>query len=240
MKARAMQRWKRSFKSALSAAALAILVSCGGGGEGPFIPSLSDSYNVGKIFFLLLTGSGSWTVSGTGSDGAIYDVTISFSPDSDAFFPLTGLPGARSNQTVTIRRNGVVLITATENTFYDRNTLAIQGTSRNDGSCSLVSSAATPPANATPGAGGALDTSTDYTACATLSPVAGSTSRTWSIETENIITVFFCSNETNKNVANQVIATESICLQMSRDGSLGDKARFTRTGPGNFSLTARN
>lgn len=234
-----MQRWKRAVKSAVGAAAL-VLAGCGGGGDGPFVPSLEDSYNIGRIFFFLLTGSGRWTVVGIGSDGALYEMTISFEPDRDAFFPLTGLPGARSNQTVTLRRNGVVVATTTENTFFVRDTLAIQGTSRSDGTCSLVSTATPPPANAAPGAGGALDASTDYTACTSGSPVAGSTSRNWSIETENIINVFFCSNETNRNVTDQVIATESICLQMSRDGSLGDKARVRRTGPGGFSLTARN
>jgi len=237
-----MQRCKRAVKKALSAAAFALLAACGGGGGDPFVPSVpsfEDAYDVGRILFMLLTGTGSWTVGGVGSDGALYEMTIRFEPDNDAFFPLTGLPGARSNKTVTLKRNGVVVATVTDSTYYDRNTLTIQGSSSSDGSCSLVTSTTPPPSNAAPGSGGALDTSTDYVGCTSGSAMQGSTSRTWSIETEDL-RVFFCSNETNRDLAGAVTATESVCLQISRDGSLGSKARVTRSAPGGLSLTARN
>jgi len=237
-----MQRRKRALKKAFSVMAFATLAACGGGGGDPFLPSVpsfDDAYEVGKIILILLTGSGSWTVSGIGSDGAFYEITIAFEPDSDAFFPFTGLPGARSNKTVTLRRNGMLVATLTESTYYDRSTLVVQGTSSTDGTCSVVTSATAPPASAKPGAGGALDTSTDYNGCIAGSATQGSTTRTWSIDTENI-TVFFCSNETTQDVAGTVTATESVCLQAGRDGTLGSKARVTRSVPGAFSLTARN
>lgn len=236
-----MQRCRRALKKAFSAAALAVLAACGGGGGDPFpsVPSFEDAYDVTRILFMLLTGTGSYTVVGVGSDGALYEMTIRFEPDRDSFFPLTGLPGARSNKTVTLKRNGVVVATLTDSTYYDRNTLTIQGSSSSDGSCSLVTSSSPPPSSATPGSDGALDTSTDYIGCTSGSAAQGSTARTWSIETE-ALTVYYCSNETSRDLAGTVTATESVCLQVSRDGSLGSKARVTRATPGGVSLTARN
>jgi hypothetical protein len=237
-----MQRCLRAVKKAVSAAVFAVLAACGGGGSDPFVPSVpsfEDAYDIGRILFMLLTGSGSWTVAGVGSDGALYEMTIRFEPDSDAFFPLTGLPGASSNKTVTLRRNGVVIATVTDNTYYDRGTLTIQGSSGSDGSCSLVTSSGTRPSSAAPGSGGALDSSTDYVSCTSGSAAQGNTARTWSIETEGL-TVFFCSNETSRDLAGTVTGTESVCLQVSRDGSLGSKAHVTRSTPGGLSLTARN
>ena len=236
-----MQRCKRALKKAFSAAAFALLAACGGGGGDPFVPSVpsfEDAYDVSRILFMLLTGTGSWTVVGIGSDGASYEMTIRFEPDRDAFFPLTGLPGARSNKTVTLKRNGVVTAAVTDSTYYDSTSLTIHGTSSSDGSCSLVTSAAPPPGNAAAGSGGALDSSIDYIGCTSGSAAQGSTDRNWSIETE-ALAVYFCSHETNKNLAGSVIATESVCLQLSRDGTLGSKARVTRSVPGTFSLTAR-
>jgi hypothetical protein len=52
--------------------------------------------------------------------------------------------------------------------------------------------------------------------------------------------LFFCSNETSRDLAGTVTGTESVCLQISRDGSLGSKAWLTRSTPGGLSLTARN
>jgi hypothetical protein len=238
-----MQRCQRALKKAFSAAALAAVAACGGGGSGaPFIPSapsFEDAYDITRILFILLTGTGSYTVAGVGSDGALYEMTIRFEPDADAFFPFTGLPGARSNKTVTLERNGVEVATVTDSTYYDRNTLTIHGSSSSDGSCSLVTSSSPRPSNASPGSGGALDSSTDYVGCSSGSAAQGSTDRTWSIETEGL-TVFYCSNETRRDLAGAVTATESVCLEVSRDGSLGSKARVTRASPGGVSLTARN
>ena len=167
-------------------------------------------------------------------------MTIEFEPDRDAFFPLTGTPAARSNKTVTLRRNGALIATATDSTYYERSTLTIHGTSNNNNaSCSLVTSANTPPSNAKPGSSGPLDSSIDYVSCTSGAQAQGNTTRTWSIDTEGL-TVFFCSNETNTNLAGTVTATESVCLEIDRDGKLGSKARVTQAVPGTFSLTARN
>ena len=236
-----MQRCRRALKKAFSAAALATLAACGGSSDPfvPSVPSFEDAYDITRILFILLTGSGSYTVGGVGSDGALYEMTIRFEPDRDSFFPLTGSPAARSNKTVTLERNGVLIATVTDSTYYDRNTLTIHGSSSSDGSCSIVTSSTTPPSNATPGSGGALDTSNDHIGCTSGSAVQGRTARTWSIENEGL-TVFFCSNETSRDLAGTVTGTESVCLQISRDGSLGSKARVTRSTPGGLSLTARS
>jgi hypothetical protein len=236
-----MQRCRGTLSKMYSAAVFATLTACGGGGGDPFVPSvpsLEDAYDITRILFILLTGTGSYTVGGVGSDGALYEMTIRFEPDSDSFFPFTGLPGARSNKTVTLKRNGVVVTTVTDTTHYDRNTLTVHGSSSSDGSCSLVTSSTAPPSSAAPGSGGTLDTSTDYAGCSSGAAARGSTTRTWSIETE-ALTVYFCSHETSRDLAGSVTATESVCLQVGRDGSLGSKARVTRLMPGS-SLTARN
>jgi hypothetical protein len=236
-----MQRCRSALKKALSAAAFSALAACGGGGGDPLaptVPSFEDAYDVTRILFILLTGSGSYTVGGIGSDGALYEMTIRFEPDQDSFFPLTGSPAARSNKTVTLRRNSTTVATVTDSTYYSRNTLTVQGSSSSDGSCSIVTSSASPPGSATPGSGGALDTSNDHIGCSSGSAIRGSTARTWSIENE-ALTVFFCSNETSRDLNGSVTGTESTCLQVSRDGSLGSKARVTRSTPGGLSLTAR-
>jgi hypothetical protein len=237
-----MQRWKRVRKAALAAITSAAVTACGGGGgSDAFFPTPRDTYNASRVILLLLTGSGRWTTTGVGSDGAVYEITVTFKPDSNAFFPLTGLPAERSTQTITIKRNGVVIATTDETSFFDRQSLAVQGTTRSDGSCSQVtsSSASTVPSSAQAGSGGALDTADDRTTCSTASPVTGTTSRSWSLDNEGL-TVFFCNKETNRDAAATFIASEEICLQISSDGSLGNKARVTLIGPGNVSVTARN
>jgi len=233
-----MRKWEQALKAAVSATALATLIGCGGGGD-PLVPSVSDAVNVSRFLFMVLTGSGSWTVSGIGSDGARYDMTITFDSDPLAFFPLLGFTGSSSTVTVTLSRNGVLIATTADISYFDPGSSEVRGSSSNDGSCSIVTSSASLPTDATPGATGALDTSTDYAGCTSGSSVEGSTVRTWSLETENL-TVFFCNNKTSRDVADTVIATEAICLQVGGGGSLGTKARVTTSVPGSFSLTARN
>lgn len=235
--------WMQRGRKAAGAVIFTLLAGCGGGGgDLPRLPSPNEVYNIAQFFLFFLTGSGTWVLDGVGDDGEQYTITLEMDAGSGAFFPfpLTGDLGERSLQTVTIEKNGVRILQIGDQIYFDPAARTIYGTRRN-GACSAVTSSATLPADAEPGASGDLNRSADYAGCLGSTTPIGNSVRRWSVENE-VTTVFACNTRRAFDTTGRLVSTEQVCLQLASDGKVksGGKARITWPVPGGFSVTARN
>jgi len=223
----------------------AVLSACGGGGgssgDDGFAPPSAD-FDAQAAWRNLLTNTRTWVVSGTASDGLDYVVSISIASGGTLEFPVTGVTAARSTASVAMSQGGTAVADGFNETFFDGASFFVIGT-RNSAtgfgtSCSVATSAAAPPTAAAVGASGPLFTLDELDGCLSTSAKIGSATQTWSIESEAGI-AYFCMNATERNVSGGVIATESDCVEIDEDGSLGPKARISVSAFG-FTLVARN
>ncbi|HUG23570.1 hypothetical protein [Piscinibacter sp.] len=237
-------RARRSLWTVVLAAALA---GCGGGGsssgDGGFKPP-GDDVDARAAWENLLTTTRTWVVSGVASDGFSYTASISVAPGSALAFPVTGNTAARSIASIVLTRGAATVDSRIAETFFDAATGFVVGLRHSiDGVgtfCSPAASAAVPPDAAANGSSGALFTIDELDGCLVSSAKIGSATQTWSVEFESETGItFFCTNATERTLSGSVIATESDCIEVSADGSLGNKARVTVSSAG-FTLVARN
>jgi hypothetical protein len=223
-----------------------VLSACGGGGgssgDSGFIPP-TDDFDVRTAWTNFLVASRSWAVAGVANNGLGYDVTISVQPGATSVVPISGATAARSDTRLIVRENGATVGNALSETFHDAATRQMLGTRFTPlggaSLCSLASATAAPPQAAKIGASGALATLDERDGCSSSSASVGTATVRWSLAFEGGIS-YFCIDSTERDLAGNVLATESDCLEVSPDGSLGARARITITQPGTgFSLTAR-
>jgi hypothetical protein len=237
---------KRSHRTWIGALAIATLAACGGGGGssgGP--PPSSASFDVNAGWRNVLTITRTWTVSGVASDGKTYTLAIGTAPGPGSTFPVTGAAAARADVSVLLSEGGTTVNSGVNQTFFDPVTYLVVGTRNSINtpggaviSCSVATSASVPPASATIGASGALDTLDELDGCLPTSAKVGTSTSTWSLETEAGIN-YLCLNSTVRDLNNALFATESDCLEIATNGTLGAHARIT-VAQGSFTLTARN
>lgn len=222
---------------------LALLAACGGGGDAGnsgFTPPTND-FAVLAGYQRLMDSGGSWSVSGTGSDGLAYSATFAFAPAAAAVFPVSGATLARTLLTSSSRQGSNTPQNVTAEFFREADA-RIQGARYSVGSttvCSRSTAAALPSVQAKVGTGGALVTLDDLAGCASTSALDGSTTTTWSLAFERGI-VMLCLDSVGRNAANAFIGSESDCVEMAADGTLGTRARVSIVQPGGFSLTMKN
>ena len=221
----------------------ALLSACGGGGDsgssGFIAPT--DDFNVFLAWRNLLTTSRTWNVSGVGSDGRTYDITLAIAPGATSIFPVTGTTAARSDTTVTSNVSGVGSSMGQQQIYFDGTTYAMVGirnsSSVGSANCDVVTGApSVPPSAVKVGSSGALATLDELNDC-TNSATVGTITVTWSLEFESG-TTYFCSNTTERDLSSNVLSRESDCLQVNPDGTLGAKARVTVVQSG-VTLVAR-
>lgn len=234
-------------------AVAALLAACGGGGgsEGggpppppappPVQPPGTFNVNAAWRNFLTVKPTAPWSLSGVGSDNRSYTITLDVAPTSSSTFPLNGLIYAATDATAVIGIAGLGLNQTISRTYYDPATLKAAGTRtttiNNVVSCSIVTATAVPPLSAVVGESGPMQTFDDRQTCAPASASVGTSTTTWSLETETG-TNYFCLNTTIKDLAGTVAKTESDCLEVSESGALGAKARIILVEP-DLTLTAR-
>ncbi|HEX6707003.1 MAG TPA: hypothetical protein VF169_19755 [Albitalea sp.] len=214
-------------------AAVAMLAGCGGGGDDTgnsgFIPP-NDDFNVAQAWHNLLTTNRGWTLTGSGTDGRIYDITVGTAVGPTTVFPVTGANTARSDVTLTTATTGFPTASALQQIHFDAATDRIVGirTSVNQAAatCDLATSTSALPTTVKVGTSGAQATLTELNGCAGSSAAVGTITITWSLEFE-AGTTYFCSNTTERNPGGAVLSAEGDCLQMSPDGTLGARARVT-------------
>jgi len=237
----------RARRSVWTALLAALLAGCGGGGsssgDGGFKPP-GDDIDARAAWENLLTTTRTWVVSGTASDGFSYTASISVAPGGALEFPVTGNTAARSIASIVLTRGATTVDSRIAETFFDAATGFVVGLRHTiDGVgtfCSSATSAAVPPDAAELGSSGPLFTIDELDGCLASSAKLGTATQTWSVEFESETGItYFCTNATEQNLSGAVIATESDCIEVGADGSLGDKARVTVSSAG-FTLVARN
>jgi hypothetical protein len=233
------------------ALAAAVLTACGGGGGDagggpppppPPPPPAPTSINAALAWRNFLVTTQSWTVTGVGSDGQTYTLGLVLTPGPNQMFPVNGLTYATSESELSLRIGNLGVLTATSVSYFDSTSYILAGTrnieNADPATCSVATASTVPPGSAAIGTSGALQTFNDLNGCLTNSPSAGSSTTTWSVESENNVT-FFCQNTRFRNTSGAETASGSTCVQSAADGTLGAKARISMTQPG-FTLTARN
>ena len=219
---------------------LALLAACGGGGDDATFDAAAARLN-------MLDANASFTLSGVGSDGNTYTLAVGLSTAGVGIYPLTGELGARSLQTTTLIRNGVVLGPSTTTTqFYEPSSgLLIGVRAEEDNTCATVIGNGALPRAATVGSVGVLYDATSFDGCGAGANVVGSVASSWSIEAEDGI-AFFCTNAEQRDTLGNTLASEQDCIATDVDGTLGPYARVavvlppSASAPSGFSLVARN
>jgi hypothetical protein len=212
---------------------LLLAAACGGGGDAG-TPSAGPYAADDGLRRLLVTG-GRWDLSGSAA-GQPFTMTIALAPTASGPFPVTGIPAARSLQTVSVTTGGQTS-TSTETIYYAPQTNAVIGLEA-DGTCSVATSNTPVPATAPMGAGGPIFAETDLDGCLAGSNSLGTTANTWSLEMDSGVSLL-CWNMAAKDPAGAPAGNASTCFEIAVDGTLGARARFT-VAAGGLSLSARN
>ncbi len=216
----------------LAATAALLLAACGGGGDAP----PTTPYAVNAAQHHLLADGGSWRMNGTGPNGVAFTIAMSFAPATAAPFPFDGVVAARSIETLTIQAAGQS-DTVAQTIYFDAADLSIRG-SESGGACSVATANAALPTSAMLGAGGAMFSSRDLDGCIGTSTLVSTTTATWSLEADHGV-VLLCWNLAARDVSGAADATQSSCVEIAADGSLGTRARFALSAMG-LVITAKN
>jgi hypothetical protein len=214
-----------------------LFAACGGGGsDHPVDPT---PYSVGAGWRNLLTANASWTVSGHGSDGRDYTITNKLAPGATAVFPATLATASTLARTLTVQATGAAPESIDDTIYLDAVSGTLVGDAYGDGSCLSATSTAAVPQTAVAGANGPLATGPDVQPCAPGASPFVNTSLGWSLESADDVTML-CITDVALNLGDgSPLRTESDCIEVSPDGTLGTRARV-RLAAGSFVLDARN
>jgi hypothetical protein len=227
---------KRHSSSLVSAVAVALLVACGGGGNDT-TTTPTGTYNANAALHNLLVTGGSWAMSGN-NNGTSYTVTVAVAPAASGPYPIGAIASSQALETITIVSNGTTSV-GTQTIYFNVTSGAFIGLQA-AGLCSTATSnGAALPTNAAIGAAGALFTENDLDGCTSSSNVVSTSSNVWTVVADTGIALL-CWNVTSTALTPAgTTGTESTCIQVAADGTLGTKARFSLTA-GTVSISARN
>jgi hypothetical protein len=219
----------------VTAAAAALLAACGGGGDTAATPVGPYMINA-ALQHLLLTG-GSWPMSGS-DNGTTVTVTIAFAPAASGPYPVDGTASSQAVETITIASSGTSS-SGTQTIYFNATADAFIGL-QSSGLCSTATSNTALPASAVVGAAGPIFTENDLDGCASNSNVVSTSSNTWTVVADTGIALL-CWNvaETALTPAG-ASGTESTCIEVAPDGTLGANARFSLTSGTTVNISARN
>lgn len=239
-----MRRWVAFFLSVM-------IAGCGGGGDngnGGFTPPSTD-FNAFRAWTNLLQPAGltSWTVSGTGSDGNVYESTMFVQIAPNAVFPLDAIPYFVTNFGSQLKGNGTAISSKSIQNYFDAgwqthglsNSATVETTTTT--TCDAVIGGLVPPPAVKVNASGTLYDADIHASCTPGSDVVGRSVATWSVEFEAGF-VFLCINtqDTGLGTSPQV-TNEQNCVEIDEAGRLGTRARLVLSANSpSFSLVARN
>lgn len=220
----------------LPAAAALLMAACGGGG-GDDAGNDTD-YAVKTAMGHWLTDTGSWVVSGKGPGGRGYTVNIATTPMAPGTVPIVGGTAARSLQTFTATIDGDT-IGGGPTYYFDSASLSFVASDNGTGSCSVATANTALPSSARVGASGALFTTSDYNGCSAGAAAIATTMSSWSLESVAGFAML-CWKLKGLDLSGAEIATESACIEIAPDGTLGRKARLVVSASGVTLIDARN
>lgn len=207
------------------------LAACGGGGSdaptGPVTSTLSfpldAAYTKG-----MTTGV---SLNGTAVDGAdTYTMSLSITPAADEVFE--GVPSKKSSGSLTMKKNGAVLVADTISYYYNINPFTQTGaTYSSDGSYAvLTNNTGNYPTAAKVGDAGTIGTLTVYTS-ASKTTVKTTTQNTWTLEADTATTAFGCTNSVIRDAAGTQTGTAAGCTKIDTNGNaLGMKYTLSVAG----------
>ncbi|MGZ5204271.1 MAG: hypothetical protein ACXWCI_05110 [Caldimonas sp.] len=219
----------------LLALAALLMTACGGGGGDDLSPG---PYAANTALHRLLVTGGTWNNLAGNANGQPFTATIAFAPGPSGLFPATGTFSAQTIQTVTITAAGASN-SVSETIYYVplAQTDAFIGL-QVDGLCSVATSNTAVPTAASIGASGPIFAESDLDGCANASIALGTTANTWSLEADKGIALM-CWNLAAHDLGGAASGSESICIEVAADGTLGTHARFSLTAAG-LTIIARN
>lgn len=233
----------RAWRRLAAAAALTLLAACGGGGNsGPIGAPPDARYDAATALAQLLTTTGSWTVSGRGSDGRDYSVTLSVAPGARAAYPMSaaGIVGRTSVQRLELRTTGSAPLTSTVTVYLPDAVALPEGFAYDDGSCSTVSAGRTPSSSAAVGSGDLMLNTLEFDGCTRdVSIVVAQTEVRWSVEAVAGVP-YFCLTTTYFDEPGRVPdgSSDATCVEVDAQGRLGARAIVRLNAPG-FTLEMR-
>lgn len=234
-------RLARHFLASLCGAVL--LTACGGGGTSDPIAVPPDArFDTAAALSQLLTTSGSWSVTGRGSDGLDYSATLSVTPGARAAYPLSpfGVVGRTSVQRSTLTMPGSGTIASTSTVYFPDAVALPEGFAYDDGSCSTVEAGSTPSSSATVGSEGLMLSTLEFDACTPASAsFVGTTEVRWSVEAVAGVP-YFCLTTTYYDEPGRVPdgSSDATCFEIDTAGRLGTRAIVRLRLPG-FTLEMR-
>lgn len=169
-------------------------------------------------------------LSGTAIDGAdTYTMSISITPAADEVFE--GAVSKKAIETLTMKKNGAIVVTDTINNYFTINPMTTKGAIYSDGSYGvLTSNLGSFPTSAKVGDSGSLGTLTLYSN-SSKSTVKSTTQSTWTMEADTASTAFGCGNSVLRDAAGTLIGTTAGCYKIDTSGNvLGMRYTVTASG----------
>ena len=199
-------------------ASTSFLMACGGGGEDatPIITS-SAKFALDTAYTQAMTSGIS--LAGTAVDGAdTWTLSLSVAPAADGTFE--GVSTKKANQSLTMKKNGVTVLTSNIESFFTTNPLAIRGAKYSDGTYAVQTAANGALSNtAVVGNSGPFGTLTVYSN-SSKNAVLLTQDSTWTLEADTATTAYGCVNSVGKNVSGVVVSTSSGCYKIDTDGKV--------------------
>lgn len=197
--------------------AIASLAACGGGGGGSTGNSTPTTYAIDTAYTQAATTGIS--LNGTAVDGAdTWTMAFSVSPAADETFE--GATAKKSVNAITIKKNGVTVLSSGGENFFSITPFKTKGLKLNDGHYGVTTVAGAGMSNtAVVGNSGSLGTVTIYNN-ASKSTIAFTQESTWTLEEDTASTAYACINTTAKDTNGSLITTTSGCYKIDSNGTV--------------------
>lgn len=169
-------------------------------------------------------------LSGTAIDGAdTYTMSMYITPAADEFFE--GAASKKAIETLTMKKNGAVVVTDTMSLYFSINPMTTKGALYSNGSYAVQTSTLGGfPTAAKVGDSGSLGTVTQYSN-SSKATVLSTTQSTWTMEADTASTAFGCANSVLRDASGAQMGTTAGCYKIDTSGNvLG--MRYTITAPG--------
>ena len=217
------------------------LTACGGGGgDAPVASPTVTSTDARAAWRSLLSTSRVLSASGTGSDSASYQLSVTIQPMGTT--TVNGTQVQQVNISSILNRNSVANNSSSYDLFLVNGTGVAFAYREPSGDCSLFAAASEPPSSpAVIGQSGPLYSGSVVVGCSLINGVPvvtnGTISGTWSIQSEGAIT-FLCVDSRRQDSST---TSQLSCVEVNNaTGALGTRVRITLTQGSASSLVLRN
>ena len=208
---------KRSTLLALTLSTVFLAACGGGGGDAPTGPVTSTlSFPLDAAYTKAMTTGVS--LNGTAVDGAdTYTMSLSIAPAADEVFE--GAVSKKAIQSLTMKKNGSVLVATTISNYFSINPYTTKGGIYSDGTYAVqTSTTGNFPTAAKVGDSGTLGTLTLYTN-ASKTTVQATTQSTWTLEADTASTAFGCANSVIRDATGTQTGTAAGCTKIDTNGN---------------------